>query len=219
MKQGLRGRSRRGRKHIHDEQIHGPLPRRPGLAVDCSPWWIVKYNYRADPILGGTLAYWQRKRAGRAMPTRRDIDPIEIPKLLPHLQLIEVVGERFRYRLIGTALAQAFGRDYTGAYPEEVSNAERAEAVCRIYRLVQEKRQPVFLRSSYVGAKNVDLMVNRLYLPLSDDGDTVNMILGCLTFEFLQPLADAWGSAERALFGSDVEMVEVSEGPTPSSDS
>ena len=92
------------------------------------------------------------------MPSRGDIDPIEIPKLLPHVQLIEAVGERFRYRLIGTALAQAFGRDYTGAYPEDVSNAARAEAVCRIYRLVQEKRQPVFLRSSYVGAKNVDLI-------------------------------------------------------------
>lgn len=147
------------------------------------------------------------------MPSRGDIDPIEIPKLLPHVQLIEAVGERFRYRLIGTALAQAFGRDYTGAYPEDVSNAARAEAVCRIYRLVQEKRQPVFLRSSYVGAKNVDLIVNRLYLPLSDDDHAVNMILGSLTFEFLQPLAGVWGSAERALFGSDVEMVDVDARP------
>ena len=92
-------------------------------------WWIVKYNYRADPILGETLGYWQRKRQGRTMPSRGDIDPIEIPKLLPHVQLIEAVGERFRYRLIGTALAQAFGRDYTGAYPEDVSKIGRAS--CR----------------------------------------------------------------------------------------
>ncbi|HUN47384.1 MAG TPA: PAS domain-containing protein [Stellaceae bacterium] len=169
----------------------------------------MEYDYRADPILAETLAYWRRQRGERAMPSRRDIDPIEIPKLLPHLQLVEVIGARFRYRLIGTALAQAFGRDYTGAYPEEVSSAARAEAVCRIYRLVQEKRRPVFLRSSYVGAKNVDLIVNRLYLPLADDDRAVNMILGSLTFEFLQPLADAWGSAERALFETAIEVIEV----------
>jgi len=174
----------------------------------------MKFDYRADPILGETLAYWQGKRGNRSMPSRRDIDPAEIPKLLPQLQLIEMIGERYRYRLVGTSLVQAFGKDYTGKHADEVSDAARAGAISRIYRLVQEKRQPVFLRSSYVAGKN-ELIANRLYLPLSNDDRTVGMILGALTFEFLKPIAGEWGSAQLAFFESQVEMVETRQALAP----
>ena len=76
-------------------------------------------NYRDDPILGPALAYWIDKRGSRLLPSRRDIDPVEIPpKILPHLQIIDVVdgGARFRYRLIGTATVDAYGEDFTGRY-------------------------------------------------------------------------------------------------------
>ena len=41
--------------------------------------------------LSALFRYWEKKRGGRAMPARRDIDPIEMgPKLLPHLMLCEL---------------------------------------------------------------------------------------------------------------------------------
>jgi hypothetical protein len=66
------------------------------------------------------------------MPCKRDIDPIELPpKILPNLQLIEVIdrGVRFRYRLIGTALAEAYGRDFSGRYPDELFPDDRLNFV------------------------------------------------------------------------------------------
>jgi hypothetical protein len=70
------------------------------------------YDYRADPILGEALAYWRNKRGSRSMPARRDVDPVEIWKLLPYVQLIEIMPDgRSRYRLVGTLLAKAYGRD------------------------------------------------------------------------------------------------------------
>jgi hypothetical protein len=37
-------------------------------------------------------AYWEAKRDGRLMPSRSDIDPTDIPKLLPYVTLIEVLS-------------------------------------------------------------------------------------------------------------------------------
>jgi len=147
------------------------------------------------------------------MPSRRDIDPVEVPTLLPNLQLIEIVaGGRFRYRLIGTALVEAFGRDYTGQYPDELFDGPRARSIIETHNAVRHARQPMFLRSRYFTTKNVDIIANRLYLPLSDDDREVNMILGALTFAFgtITPVAGEWGrSARLAPARSEAEMVDA----------
>ena len=169
------------------------------------------YDYRADPVLAGALAYWRQKRNGRAMPSRRDIDPSEIPRLLPHLQLIDIVRDRFRYRLIGTALVDAYGKNYTGQFVDELFDQARSQFISKIYSTVVETRRPGFLRSRYVTTKGIKLVANRLYLPLSENDRELNMILGAATFEFdtLASLAGAWGSARLATSGSELEMVDV----------
>jgi PAS domain len=59
--------------------------------------------------------YWLGKRQGRMMPCRSDIEPVEIPALLPYVMLIDVIADPldFRYRLIGTAARNVMRRDYT----------------------------------------------------------------------------------------------------------
>ncbi|HXY98459.1 MAG TPA: PAS domain-containing protein [Stellaceae bacterium] len=170
------------------------------------------YDYRADPILGRALEYWAGKRGGRSMPQRRDIEPTEIPRLLPNLQLIDVLGDQFRYRLIGTALVEAFGRDYTGAFVHELFTGPRAGFVCALYRSVCEARRPVFNRNRYHTTRDVDLIANRLYLPLSEDDRSVGMILGAFSFEFgvgADPVLGAWGSAALDSSLSETEIVSL----------
>lgn len=57
------------------------------------------------------LEYWRSKRGSRLMPARADIDPIEIPTLLPIIGLVDVLdgGARFRFRLLGTEVVDAAG--------------------------------------------------------------------------------------------------------------
>src|SRR5690349_7676726 len=75
----------------------------------------------ADPRLRQAHDYWRRKAAGRKMPRRADIDPTEIPKLLPDVMLVDVLPEgRYRYRLIGTENAAAHGMNATGCYLDDV---------------------------------------------------------------------------------------------------
>lgn len=143
-------------------------------------------GYADDPVLSAVLAYWRRKRGRRPLPRRADLDPTEIPKLLPHLQLVEVRdgGQRFRYRLAGTALVAAFGQEYTGKYLDALFTGERLAAARHVYGTVCRERRPVFLRNSYGTNRDMRMLANRLYLPLSDDGHTVNVILGALTFDW-----------------------------------
>jgi hypothetical protein len=168
------------------------------------------YDYRGDPILGPVLAYWCAKRGNRSMPARRDIDPAELPTLLPHLQLIDIVDGRYRYRLVGSELVYAYGSDYTRRYADEFFEGTRAASIIEVYGIVRDARQSVFLRSRYLTSRDTSLIANRLYLPLSTDGHDVNMILGALTFEHdaTAPIAGAWGNEAR-LDGSHLEVLDA----------
>jgi hypothetical protein len=62
------------------------------------------------PFVIATFDYWTRKVRNRTTTARRDLDPCEIPSLLPWLILTDVSDNPldFRYRLIGTqVVAQA----------------------------------------------------------------------------------------------------------------
>src|SRR5690348_15047812 len=51
-------------------------------------------------------SYWERIRGSRAMPRRCDIDPLDIPRLLPFVRLVDVLENprAFRFRLVGTEI-------------------------------------------------------------------------------------------------------------------
>ena len=61
--------------------------------------------------------YWRAKSgADDPVPRRRDIDPVELPDLLPNLMLVDVERNplRFRYRLVGTRVVDFSYHDFTG---------------------------------------------------------------------------------------------------------
>src|SRR5260370_37269235 len=80
--------------------------------------------------------YWRQKavRAGM-LPSRRDIDPTDIPTLLDNIWLLDVVGEprRFRYRLIGDAMHRKGLPGRPGAVVDQLFSAgiaaERLDAL------------------------------------------------------------------------------------------
>jgi hypothetical protein len=55
------------------------------------------------------FAYWASRRQGAKLPSRRDLHPGDIKRLLPTLSLIDVVRDPldFRVRLAGTGLYDA----------------------------------------------------------------------------------------------------------------
>src|SRR3546814_1952574 len=61
-----------------------------------------------NPDLLRLLGYWRSKRSGRAMPSRRDVDPTEIPWALSRIFLVDYSAQDgFRYRLAGSEIARS----------------------------------------------------------------------------------------------------------------
>jgi hypothetical protein len=130
--------------------------------------------------------YWEAQCASRAVPRRADIDPADIPTLLPNLQLIDVLdgGRRFRFRLVGTAIVTAFGAELTGRYFDEVMTAQRLAIAIGHYRLVCESMRPIYIRAAYTTSRYGDIIASRVIAPLSADSASVNMAIALQTFEF-----------------------------------
>jgi len=115
------------------------------------------------------------------MPARSDVWPADIPALLPFLLLVEKTGNLLHNRLIGSALVRDLGQDPTGeltgtSLPDPNSAAE-ARA---IFERVFTTGQPVFATGEFVFKSGDSHTMSLLALPLSDDGQHVNMAISTL---------------------------------------
>jgi len=139
-----------------------------------------------DPLHRQMYGYWQQKRGARRMPTRADIDPTEIPRLLPNLLISEYVpagdAGRWRYRLAGTAVAAAFGRNPTGRYIDELTKGDYRAFIERIHGVVHDEQRALFCASEYTGPRDLRMSAKRLLLPLTTDGREVDQIISLLVF-------------------------------------
>ncbi len=137
------------------------------------------------PRLKEAFAYWQSKLAGRSMPARRDIDPVEMPQLLAYLMLIDVLPAPldFRYRLIGTEIRAIIARDYTGLRFSQVPGKDRGSVVWSNCEEVVLSKAPLSRAPPYVGPERDLRRCGNVLLPLSEDGSEVSMILLVVNFE------------------------------------
>lgn len=143
----------------------------------------------ATPLLRRGYDYWNGKRAGRAMPARADIDPLEIVPLLPHVALIDVLrGARpgwpldFRYRLMGTAIDYHMSRSFTGLCLSEVPHQRPGSQLWGNFAAVVETARPRFNAVPYVGPHKDFLAIVDVILPLSADGAHVDMLMSFIDF-------------------------------------
>jgi hypothetical protein len=101
-----------------------------------------------SPILHEIHQYWLGKRGGRVLPPWSDIDPIEIPRLLPNLIVVGVEHGplRFLFRLVGSLVIE-FRGNVTGPHVDDVpwNTPETRASVQESYALAVEQRTPVFV--------------------------------------------------------------------------
>ncbi len=154
--------------------------------------------------------YWDDKRGSRAMPSRADLDPIDIPSLLPYIILIDVEQEprRYRIRLYGTHVVERFGKDLTGQYLDEADLGTLRDKVLTSCDEVVDNGEPNVARRMGTLADGRDIKVERLILPLSNDGRTVSMIFGGIVFEPL-PKQETGGSSEKSISGASRGRVQT----------
>jgi hypothetical protein len=131
-----------------------------------------------DERLHRLFAYLEAKRGTREFAARRDIDPLEFAYILGHVVLLDVLHEplRFRYRLVGTTLAARTGYDLTGSFVDEHPDVEyRAYVMARYIETVTTRRPTGGVYELVMDRKL--RQYECLRVPLSDDGQTVNIII------------------------------------------
>ncbi len=140
---------------------------------------------RCRPSTAALFHYWDGKRRGRRMPSRADIDPLEMKPWLAGTALVDVKREppgslrpyALRYRLIGTRPTLLRGQDVTGMRVESGYFGANVEAALENYRLVIEERTLVYDWDCTPSDDGFSREAETLLLPLSSDGETVDMVL------------------------------------------
>jgi hypothetical protein len=158
-------------------------------------WAEVDPQVLEDPTIAAVHAYWDNKREGRLMPSRADINPVEMREHLGWIMMIEVPAdmEDFRYRLIGTKVARYFVHNSTGMTVSEAFapyGPGAVKGVQAVYRKAARERVPVRAHGKANWLTNQQTSeqghphFDSLYLPLSDDGQTCNMLMAVFTFDY-----------------------------------
>jgi hypothetical protein len=150
-----------------------PVPTNDGVPLNC------------HPIIQHAFAYWRSIHLDQGLPGRQHLDPTEIPHLLAHIRLLDVVGEppRFRVRLSGTHVETYLGRARPGEWFDMLFENFESTPTYGSFMAAVETRQPNW-RSGLCELKSGDtfLPVERIQLPFASDGETVDMIMVCVVF-------------------------------------
>ncbi|HVJ31477.1 MAG TPA: PAS domain-containing protein [Terriglobia bacterium] len=140
-------------------------------------------NLRDERLLR-LYGYWRDKAAGRRMPSYRDIDALDMKAWLGNLVLVEFTDSLFNYRvrLEGTHIEDYYGDRRTGHGVELVTSAQERELLVRQYRPVYEDGRPAYYEAAFENSYGIFSHQAKLLLPLSPDGQRVNMILAGIYF-------------------------------------
>lgn len=130
--------------------------------------------------------YWDAKRGNRAMPRRADVDVLDLPaKLWPRLILLSVSYDPLRlyYRVVGTAVAEMVGVDWTGRYLDELTVSTPSVVAQNMETIEQGKPTRHvfnFCRVDPEIDEIRELRFERVLFPLSDDGVHVTHLFGAV---------------------------------------
>lgn len=137
------------------------------------------------PRLTALFTYWCGQLQGRDRPRKRDIDPVDIPRLLPYLAIFEVAGLEppdYRIRLAGTEIERMNGLRLTGLTLADVMRQTRTEIDLSEYALTVRLGQPRVSDGRLVYAGRDHVAFDRLILPLSDDERAVTHLLAIFDY-------------------------------------
>ena len=174
----------------------------------------------ASDKLARLREYWRARSGGTRLPARRDIDPVDLPRHLSTILLIDGCGSegiprRFRFRLIGTGLSRLMPKDPTSRPLDEVLDGAEMAAVGALLTPVVEDGAEAMVSGRLVWAGGWSLPADWLFLPLAADGRTVDMILGYADFPALPMRLPAgrprltFPGAPRGVRGPLVRKVEA----------
>ncbi len=123
------------------------------------------------------MRYWQKQSQGRPYPSLSDIDATAIADMWPSCFVLETgaSAEAPYFHYLGSSLAKYSGVFLGGENDWSLTLLDKATE--RFQDAVQH-RQPVMLEDEVVRYDGTELLFRSILLPLSDDGENINYLLG-----------------------------------------
>lgn len=134
-----------------------------------------------DAKLVAAYSYWESKRRGGLLPSRKDIDVIDLRPVIGKTHIVDVAQENpasFQFRLFGSSVPDVLNQSSEKSLGDVVSKALQ-KSVIEDYTAVCFTGTPAY---HHVAAM-LDFVVHsyaRLILPLADDGRRVDKLIVCV---------------------------------------
>lgn len=148
-----------------------------------------------DAELRELYDYWLAKHHDGQLPRRSDIDPLEIPRLLQSIALLEVVGDAkdFVFALAGSRIEQALDRTLKGVSLGDLRKVLERSQSAEQYIAAVRSHAPQYRESDLKEYGKEHWNYRRLILPLSSDGEQVDCVLvGALFNSAGEPGHQTW---------------------------
>ena len=168
---------------------------------------MLRFDRVKDERLRRFCAYWLRARGARVMPSREQIDPVDISFVLAHVWLYDLVPpNRFRCRLAGEDVARLFRPSPRGRFLDEIFSADHgAEVTSRFMNMVERRQGTHTVGPCYLSGER-QVFGERITLPLSTDGTTVDALIGATIYD----LSVAESSATFLREDHEISYIDVS---------
>lgn len=163
-----------------------PEPRFPKVMAKLPPIAISRDTVYRCAENQAAFAYWQSCCHGRPMPSRADIDPVEMRGFLAHVALIEtpdgsVARPDYRISLAGTAIEAVLG-PLTGKLLQQAVAPAVARRWRGLYEVVVTEAAPIRATSRVSFEEKNFLMTELMVAPLSRHPLRVEMLFVTLAF-------------------------------------
>ena len=132
--------------------------------------------------------YWRSLHKGTTFPLRKSLEPADIsPKLLPGIYIVAVEHDplQFRFTLTGTQSQKLVNKEVKGDYISAETMGPNFQDAYDSFSNVIETRGPVWGRARFAGVliNGEDLVIEAMFLPLSQTGEQIDYILGANALE------------------------------------
>ncbi len=126
------------------------------------------------------LVRWRAAQEDDGIPSLDALFHMDLKEMLPNIYVLKTPapGEDPEFVQVGGAFNEEGGDGLIGATAAAVDDATLLGKAMRYYKKILSKKVPITLGGEFVKADGTKILYRSIIVPLSDDGNSVNLLLG-----------------------------------------